>query len=212
MNLLEIAASIASWNDLRTEKDSAKLTALFAKGNSFFYKAAMPEQPGSAYVHVYPGVGSNGSLQLFVIEESRDTLQQSKSDEGILPYIAVCSLAASPGLGSEIPEQEALSRIEGWKENRASWIQSQLETEDSIFQAFAIPSDDIAYGQELQVYFALKPGIGAGPALADLIVFDKDQSGKLLNASKYFDLVRPVPPFHIDGPLDKEKFYLLQIS
>lgn len=207
MTLPEISASIASWNALRNQKDSSKLISLFANGNSFFYKSESSEQSGSEYVHVYLGVGSDGNLQLFVIDENRDTIQQSKSIEGILPFISVCTLADSPGLGSEIPEEEALLRIENWKENHAEWIQTQLETKYSIFQAFAVPSGDVAYGHKLQIYFALKPNINGRQATADLIVLDKE----LLNVSKYFDLVRPVPPFHIDGPLEKEKFYLLEI-
>jgi len=213
MNLNEIRESIAKWNSLRKNKDAQGINALFVEGNSFFYKRESLEKSTSgSYLHVYPGVSAQGKLHVFLIEADRDTQGQYQSKEGILPFITQCGLSHSVNLGDEIPEQEALFRIQDWKDNYSSWIGAQVEEPDNIFQAFAIPLSDVAEEHSLKIYFALKNEGGGGNQIADLIVFDESAEGRLLNVSKYYDMVRPVPPFHVDTPLDQENFFLLEIS
>lgn len=213
MNLNEICKSITEWNSLRESKQAQKITALFAEGNNFSFKNEnQPKIASDSYMHVYPGVASDGKLKIFLIDAARDTQEQYQSKEGILPFITQCDLNHSENLGDVIPEEEALARILNWKENYPEWIAAQVTQPDNVFQAFAVPLSDLAEGHSLNIFFALKnenPGLDA---TADLIVYDESPEGQLSNFSKYFDMVRPVPPFHMDTPLDKENFFLLEIS
>lgn len=213
MNLNEICGSISEWNSLRESSQAQKIIALFEQGNNFSYKNENQGiVPSDSYLHAYPGVGSDGKLKIFLIEASRDTLEQHESKEGLLPFITQCHLNHSANLGDEIPDQEALARIQDWKENYPEWIAQQVTQPDNIFQAFAIPLSDVAEGHSLKIYFALKSENSGSQATADLIVYDASPEGKTGNLAKYFDMVRPVPPFHVDTPLDEENFFLLEIS
>lgn len=213
MTLNQICESIGRWNALRAQKDADKLNALFANGNSFYYQRnVLGEEEGasrSAYIHVYPGVTDN-KLMLFLISANRDNELQDLSSEGILPYISVSPLLQSPGLGSEIPEQEALLRIEAWEDDHVNWIENQVQTKENIFQAFAIPSGDVELGRKLKIFFALKLNVG-NIATADLVVYEKSDDGGL-TPNRYYDMARPVPPFRPDGGLQQQDFYLLSIS
>ncbi|WP_296145317.1 hypothetical protein [uncultured Flavobacterium sp.] len=212
MTLDQIRESIGRWNALRDQKDADKLNALFANGNSFYYQRNVLGEDGasrSAYIHVYPGV-TNNKLMLFLISANRDNELQDLSSEGILPYITVSPLLESPGLGSEIPEQEALLRIEAWEDDHVTWIENQVETKENIFQAFAIPSGDVELGRKLKIFFALKLNAG-NVATADLVVYEKSDDGGL-TPNRYYDMARPVPPFRPDGGLQIQDFYLLSIS
>lgn len=211
LDLKEILGSIAAWNILRNEQNASVINSLFDAGNSFSYYRSALENTQDSFLHVYPGV-TDGKLLLFVIDAAKDNAQETKNPEGILSAITVCELDQSAELGSEIPTEEALERIKNWKDNRIDWVKKQVETEEGIFQAFVIPSSDFQPGQESKVYFALKPNLEGENAFADLIIDDLQDTFGDTGLSKYFDLVRPVPPFHIDGPLEKENFYLLEIS
>lgn len=211
LDLKEILACIGSWNTLRNEKNELVINSLFDAGNSFSYNRSKLESAQDSFIHVYPGV-KDGKLLLFVIDADKDNAQEAKNPEEILAAITVCELDHMPELGSEIPTEEALERIKSWKDNRIGWVKKQVETEEGIFQAFVIPSSDLQPGQESKVYFALKPNPDGENAFADLIIDDMQDNSNDSGLSKYFDLVRPVPPFHIDGPLEKENFYLLEIS
>jgi len=215
MTLDQIRESIGRWNALRDQKDADKLNALFADGNSFYYQRnVLGEEEGggasrSAYIHVYPGVTDN-KLMLFIISANRDNELQDLSSEGILPYITVSPLLEPSNLGSEIPEQEALLRIEAWEEDHVTWIENQVDTKENIFQAFAIPSGDVELGRKLKIFFALKLN-AANVATADLVVYEKSDDGGL-TPNRYYDMARPVPPFRPDGGLQQSDFYLLSIS
>lgn len=213
MNLNEICESILEWNSLRENREAQKITALFEEGNNFsFTNENQLKIASDSYLHVYPGVASDGKLKIFLIEAARDTQEQYQSKEGILPFITQCNLNHAANLGEQIPDQEALARIQNWKENYPEWIAAQVTQPDNVFQAFAVPLSDLAPGHSLNIFFALKNGNPVLNATADLIVYDESPEGQLGNFTKYFDMVRPVPPFHIDTPLDKENFFLLEIS
>lgn len=216
MTLKQICDSIAAWNALRTAEDFTSLNALFADGNSFNYKRTISsendgENSGkTSYMHVYPGVHNN-KLQLYLIPARRDSQLQAQTTSGILPYIEICDLNEFPNLGSEIPVQEAQLRIAAWNDDHEEWIENIVTTKDNIFQAFAIPYADVQVGHDVEIFFALKPNPNPSEdyATADLVIYDESESAV---TPHYYDMVRPVPPFHTQSGLQQQDFYLLSIS
>jgi|GEM_PF-6674719 len=208
MDLNQILASIDKWNELRQSKDAGAINSYFENGNSFLFETDNFVSGENIFMHVYPGITTAGELKFFLISSEKDTEDQSQTVEGILPYITVCDLEKD-GLGAEIAPKDALDRIHNWNVHHTTWINQQVNTVDNIFEAFAIPSADIANNHDLRIYMALKHS-GSGYK-ADLIIFDEFADQKLFD-SQYFDMVYPVPPFGPVGPYQKSKFYLLDIS
>lgn len=207
MDLNQILECLGRWNDLRLAKDADAINSYFEEGNSFLFKTNDFVVGKDIFMHVYPGITASGELKFFLISSQNDTEDQYKASESLAQYITVCDLTESHNLGDEITPEEAIGRIENWKYHHTEWINNQVETPENIFQAFAIPSSDIIDGDDLRIYMGLKPTENSYEA--DLVIFDKTDEILTFN-SHFFDMVRPVPPFHAEGALKETNFYLLE--
>lgn len=214
MTLNMILDSIGAWNTLRTQQNATQINALFSVGNYFNYtkETLLDDEIGikkASFMHVYMGV-KEGKLKMFLIDSRRDTQSQYESAEGILPYITICSLHEGTGnLGGEISRKDALLRIDAWEDGHEEWVENQVQTVDNIFQAFAIPGDDLTINTPLKIYFGLKPNPNLGDPLADLIIVEP--AGSESKQVVYYDMVRPVPPFGASGSFAVSSFYLLEL-
>lgn len=213
MTLNQILDSIKTWDDHRNPQGESVINNYFSEGNCFLYDPEDFSIAKTNCLHVYLGI-FNESIKVFLISADKDDADHYDSAEGILPYITTCALKSSildsGNLGDEIPTAEAILRIQNWENNHTTWLAAQSQTVDNIFQAFTIPSSDIANGHKLRIYFGLKTNPNGGNDIADLLVFDQDENGKLKAISRFFDMARPVPPFSSHGELKESNFYLLE--
>jgi hypothetical protein len=111
------------------------------------------------------------------------------------------------GNPEEIPEAEALKRIDTWKKEYSSWataqINNRLQTQ-GIFRAFNIPSSYIQRDVEYASFFGLKQQVGTLASYsADLITVDRSRFSRA-----FYDTVRPVPPFDV---APQNSFHLLAL-
>lgn len=206
MDLNQILDCIGRWNDLRAAKDAEAINSYFKEGNSFLFETNNFVTGKDIFMHVYPGITISGELKFFLISSQDDNEDQCIAAESSASYITVCDLTESHNVGGEITPKDAIGRIENWEKHHTEWINQQVSTPENIFQAFAIPSSDIIDGDDLRIYMGLKPAESGFNA--DLVIFDK--AGDILTInSKFFDMVRPVPPFNSEGSLKESNFYLL---
>jgi hypothetical protein len=189
---------------------------------------------GILYLHAYPGIWQE-TLLFFCIADFNDTLEMASMDtisictvfqqgtstlrflgdsfascvtsvmkdvdEGILGYVG----------DNEISPVEAQKRIQLWDSCHDAWINDVVNIQhDKLYEVFVIPSNDLNLNIDYYFRFALNPDDPIkGHSSADLIVVDKN--GSVIPApdnSRYWDLVRPVPPYKAEQGLQPEAFYL----
>jgi hypothetical protein len=203
MNNNAIIDNIKSWGLARTNKEGQLFKQLFRQDIAFFF--TIPETTDNEtelYYHAYPGL-EKGQLKFYLIRSDHDT--ETGYNEKYVIEAAIETLNSM----DRIPEETAKKRIDTWTTDHDSWIDRQLDTEDSIYLAFGIPLDDMGPGP-ITAYFALAPhndGLAGQGYTADLILYRKSDDGQ---GDAYFDLVRPVPPFK-PNPWAKKDFYLLTL-
>lgn len=203
MNIIE---DLKQWQLARAEKDAKQFLNLFDGIIGFSFKVPFGYTPGNNNVafHAYPGV-IDGVLNFLIIASSFDT--KEKFSESTVLTTSIISANSM----FHISDREAVQRIAAWQVGYKEWIKTQLHTEDSIYQAFNIPADDLVEGETIDAYFALAPANSKSKeSLADLIISRNGDGSKKINDS-FYDLVRPVPPFKPRPWPDKNEFYLLTL-
>lgn len=213
----EVFLSIMEWNDLRN--DAVAMSDVLGDGNMFYF--TIPLDATSPYVHAYPGI-INGNLVYQLITSENDKAINFQLN--VHPTtVRTCPVETKqmPGVGGTIPQLEAMTRVGNWNNTltRESWIGTET-TNETMFQAFIIPVDDIVSNQKHAAYFALK----AGPEsdfIADLIIINTQTNELMtipatevevdggLETTTYYDMVRPVPPYKAGLGREKANFGLL---
>lgn len=194
-----IIDSLQNWESARQKQNSKYFKQLFTGALGFSFRL-LKEDPKPSYYHVYPGVEDN-RLVFYIISSNFDN-EKGYQDKAVIKSNSIALQATLP-----IPDSEAVKRIALWQSTYEKWIDKQVRTPENIFQAFFVPADDLAFDTDVNVYFALAEDKDKPDVIeADLII---SRSADSLRVDKFFDLVRPVPPFKpIDG-MDQVSFYLL---
>lgn len=217
MDLNTILTGINSWNKTRLNASTHDILLLFDQGNGFKFDLtnipAAPVDPiiDKETVHAYLGL-LDGKLHYFLIDSYADTEEQFQSEEGILPYIAVCPVSCNPfpmGDGQDIISQEEAADLMGnWDTGKKAWIEDSKLSESGLYQVMVIPYNDILVKQVNVAFFGLNTTDDCEVYEPDLVIVN---AGRVLQ-NYYHDLVRPVPPFKYGGELDKNKFFLLKLA
>jgi hypothetical protein len=198
-SLREIVAAMAAWEDIR--RDEETLLRLFGTGNMFSF-VSDPANPSS--MHAYPGI-HEGQLHYYVIPSQFDKAETVNIEQ----YVQPCLLGFCDG-NEEIPYEEAMKRINEWRDGYVRWITDQIAEGRSLYQAFFMPEDDFKKTNYTS-YLALATDIDHPEERfkrADLILDDGDNEVRE-NLGAYMDTVRPVPPFK--PSYAKETFHLLSM-
>jgi hypothetical protein len=178
--------------------DSVALTTLFSQGHWFNYTKEHFEHH-SSHVHAYPGM-LGGHLVFLMIPSAYD----HEGTKNIQDYVQLCPILTGER-SNRISSKTALARINRWKDNYPTWIESQVTTEYGMFQAFDIDHQD--FEEEIvSISLGLKSEVSGAFTFdrADLIV-ENDSP----NALVFDDFARPVPPF--GAVASANNFYLLTI-
>jgi len=180
-----VVKSIQNWNAIKNDKN--KLLYYLKEGDHF--SLSHIDIGTSLDIHAYCGI-LNDKLVFFLIPSEFDN--KSQMPDTIVEYITTCPIHPrnDNDVPHEIPEKEAKKRMLNWKKDLTEWVPKQINTTDGIFQAFAIPSDDINNFGEPIANFALKDSSNPTGYTADLVIIDTTEKGNI-----YYDTVRPVPPF-----------------
>ena len=175
MDLNQILECISKWNDLRVAKDSDTINSLFKEGNSFLFETDNFVTGKDIFMHVYPGVTSEGELKFFLISSQNDNDEICASAESAAPYITVCDLSENEILGGGIDPKDAVGRIENWKHYHTEWIHNQVNTPENIFQALMLiqSSQDVFYVQRQLLSF---PVLQSSSTKADLSLFTSEMA------------------------------------
>lgn len=196
-NLSDITSCMKQWEMIRN--NSAQVINYFNLGNSFSYFV----KSASTAMHAYPGVCNGNEFYMFLIPADQD-VNQNESD--LFNAITICPVNRVVG-GSEIPEKEALERINAWDNNYAAWTNNQVTKAaitEGIFQVFFMPCSYMQPDREYQTYFALKSSKQAAAGFdADLVTND------LQSTVCYYDTVVPMPPYNA---MPQSSFYLLELT
>ena len=203
----EVINAMTAWENIRTDKTA--VSNYLNQGNRFTLN--LPHIPLAAFsVNIYPGI-FEGALYMYIVPSSEDQIPvPGGACEGI--YRASLELDAllinvdSDDAGIEdkadiISHEEALIRTTDWSN---SFLRNQYVENTEIFQAFAIPTQDLVAGMDHEVFMALYEIEGVN--IADLVIanFHSDTSSEneeidieeVYHVIEIdFDLVRPVPPF-----------------
>ena len=199
-NLSSIIDCLSEWNRI---KDNPNLVVEYLSlGNSFSFERATSV---TAVIHAYPGISiRDKKFYMFLIDAVSD---RESTDIALFNAITVCEVKFRTSSPSQIPEEEALKRIEEWNTHYDSWATLQIENSEEtkgIFQAFNMPSSYMQRNESYVTYFGLKENSElTSNYAADLVTCYQSPA-----AATYYDTVRPVPPFNIN-PLSN--FYLLSL-
>jgi hypothetical protein len=199
-NLSSILDCLSEWN--RIKDTPALVVEYLGLGNSFSFERATSD---TAVIHAYPGISiEDKKFYMFLIDAASD---RESTDIALFNAITVCEVMLRISSPSQIPEEEALKRIEEWNSNYDSWATQQIENSEEtkgVFQAFNMPSSYMQKNESYVTYFGLKEDSESiTNYAADLVTSYQSPA-----AVSYYDTVRPVPPFNIN-PLSN--FYLLSL-
>lgn len=199
-NLESILRCLREWNNIRD--NSSEVIEFLSLGNYFSFKRNAPE---TSAIHAYPGIcAAENEFYMFLIDATAD---HNSSESDLFNAITVCKVKRNLGNSDEIPEAEALKRIDAWKRDYAAWATVQINNRQQtqgIFKAFYVPSSYMQRDVEYTSFFGLKEEVGASAnGTADLITVDNSKS-----KTAFYDTVRPVPPFDV---APQSSFYLLNL-
>jgi len=194
----EIIISMQNWNEIRF--NSSTLISLFKNKSGFVLDLSLfpPEIP----LHAYAAVKDN-KLGFYVISEENDI--ESPEDELMhncfwFPCSTIAlelsntqKLKESLFLENQISEEEALKRINFWKEEVEQWIMQAVNIPDGIYHCFFIPTQGMEPEMH-NVYFTLNGD--DDEKVADLVL--QSISGS------FYDTVCARPPF----PPDVSNYYM----
>ena len=200
MQLNQILDAMRNWNNARNAQGVSTIKNLFDNANMFNFS-----NPGNvsanSYTHFYPGIVNN-KLVMFGIDAQYDNSAYANT---IANYVQACNGATgdptTPSGQGNIPVQDALNRINLWRNNYPNWIQNNITT---IFQCFVMPNADMQNGTNFNSFFALKQS--GNDQIADLII--EDTNGGTI---AFYDTVFIVPPYNSSGPTAQPNFYLLSL-
>ncbi|MDR6968510.1 hypothetical protein J2X31_002533 [Flavobacterium arsenatis] len=197
-NLASIVSCLKEWDTIRD--NSFEVTEFLNLGNYFSFTRNKPE---TSAIHAYPGIcAADKEFYMFLIDAEAD---QKSSESDLFNAITICKVKRNMGNSDEIPEAEALKRIDTWKRDCSAWATEQINNRQQtqgIFQAFNVPSSYMQKDVEYSTFFALKQE-GLGSYSADLVTVDRSKS-----SIAFYDTVRPVPPFDVTP---RSNFYLLDL-
>ena len=199
-NLGSIVSCLREWDNIRD--NSSEVIEYLGLGNYFSFKRNMPE---ASNLHAYPGIcAADKAFYMFLIDAEAD---RNSSETDLFNAITICKVKRNMGNSDEIPEAEALKRIEVWKRDYSKWATAQINNRQQtqgIFKAFNVPSSNIQRNVEYSSFFGLKQISGSSSSQsADLITVDHSKS-----SIAFYDTVRPVPPFDV---APRSSFYLLDL-
>lgn len=189
-NIHWVYQSIINWHQLTDQKDELK-KVLQSNNNTFYFLKGIIENDN---IHAYLGY-LNHHIYLHFIPTSFDK-EQSFADFSKIPDQMQSCIATNDevNLGGPIDQDEAIKRIENWKDEE---IRNQVLDSIQIHQAFFIPNDNFSLNAPLKVVFALNQ------QEPDLILTTINEH------ESYYDTCRPVPPF--PPGVEESEFSLLQI-
>lgn len=199
-NLGSIVNCLREWDNI--SDNPSEVIEYLGLGNYFSFKRNMPE---ASNLHAYPGIcAADKTFYMFLIDAEAD---RKSSETDLFNAITICKVKRNIGNSDEIPEAEALKRIDAWKKDYPNWATSQINNRQQtqgIFKAFNVPSSNIQRNVEYSTFFGLKQIIGSSSSQsADLITVDHSKS-----SIAFYDTVRPVPPFDV---APRSSFYLLDL-
>lgn len=175
----EITTSLQNWEAVRTNPDL--LIELFM--NKLGFELDMSLFPQTIPLHAYAGI-KNGEFGFYVISEANDV---NSAPEVLCANCYWCPCVNMLGGGQEIPEEEAETRVNSWKETYQDWIHEVVNTPFGMYKTFHIPTTDLQ-PQNYAALFALKNDL-ITPAVkaADLVLTN--------NAGVFYDTITSQPPY-----------------
>ncbi|WP_432670331.1 hypothetical protein [Flavobacterium sp. SM2513] len=199
-NLQDVISCLREWETIRN--NPSEVIQYLSLGNHFAYKRDMPQ---ANQMHVYPGVcKAEGTFYIFMLDAAADI---NSSEATLFNAITICQVKNSLGNSDEIPEAQALKRMDDWKKSFSQWATNQINNRQQtqgIFKAFNMPSSYIERNVNYSTFFALREdSTNVTGYIADLITVDHSKS-----SVAFYDTVLPVPPF---GTLSQNSFYLLSM-
>jgi len=203
MTLNEIKFCVKNWSQIRQKPTQSSILLNNVSG-FFFHINEINEN--EKCLHAYIGLEEN-ELKCFLLASCDDTEEAFQSDPHIVNKIGIYTLNNDFSESHQLPSDVALSRINNWHLNKERWIIEQSTTKDGVFQAFVIPYDDIQPDNIYIAFFGLKPDTKNPTGfVAELIIQNNSK-----DSIKFYDTVRPVPPFK-PGMTGYNNFYLLKSS
>lgn len=188
-------------------KDPKALQTCFSQGNYFYYDYKSVANRHS-HIHAYPGIYEE-RLYFFMVPEQYDNPQ---SVDILWEHTQCCPIQSSekgpvepgdPGT-HRIPDNVALERIIAWEDNYMQWIPKQVDSENGMFEAFTISTQDFE-SEDDAIFLGLKEVLGNTTGfVADLIVANGDKTAQVM---VFDDFVQSVPPFH--STAQQQNFFLL---
>jgi hypothetical protein len=204
----EIEGAIATWTRVRT--DAAETISYLDQGNCFLITKKMYEQWRTKlpiFIHAYPSI-YDGVMRFTLVDNLTDSQDVINFDYvHVVDYTCGAPIAkpsnSIPG-ETDITVLEGLERVFRWQMNKNSWVVSQVQTTDGIFQAFHIPFTDLMSLFEStdptksvdQIYVVI--GLKANN-VADLILWSNVNT--FADPVQVKDVALPVPPFTAAFPL-----------
>ena len=197
-NLASIVSCLRAWDNIRNKP--SEVIEYLGVGDHFSFKRNMPD---ASNLQAYPGISTaDKELYMFLIDAEAD---RNSSEMDLFNAITICKVTRNLGNSDEIPEAEALKRIDTWKTDFSTWATAQINNRQQthgIFKAFNVPSSYMERNVEYSSFFGLKQEAGVLPNYsADLITVHHSKS-----SIAFYDTVRPVPPFDV---APQSSFYLL---
>lgn len=197
-NLASIVSCLKEWEIIRD--NPSQVIEYLSLGNYFSFKRNMPE---ASNLHAYPGIcAADKEFYMFLIDAKAD---RKSSDSELFNAITICKVKRNLGGSDEIPEAEALKRIDTWKKEYSQWTTEQINNRQEtqgIFKAFNVPSSYMERNVEYSTFFGLKEQSSTRYS-ADLITVDNSKT-----SIAFYDTVRPVPPFDV---APQSSFHLLDL-
>jgi len=202
----EIKQNIRGWNMIRHSADEVKP---FFTGETYFEFQAKPDDSQDPIaLHFYPAVVSDNELALYIIRTEFDKKEVYEKDKENFAnkYISVAPLRKTHVGGLDdllhgITRENALKRIHNWDRFHPQWMDATAPTLDGIFAAFYMtPSSNQDLREGLRGFFGLKGTASPFDFKADLILQN-------IATQRYFNTVRPVPPYPSEEP--ETSFFLL---
>lgn len=193
----EITDCIQYWKSIRNEPE--KVLSYLGQGDAFYF---IPQgEKITSNFHVYPGVcPKTDTMYMFLIPAEDD---KKSSDEALFNAIIQSVVIKTVGGTPEISELDAKKRINNWNTHYKQWVPEQTKTPDGLFLAFNLPSSYMKASCKYVTYFALRVSSEEITGYrADLVTVDHEEE-----KARFFDTVRPVPPFDSEYP--ESSFYLL---
>lgn len=189
----EITTSLQNWEAVRTNPDL--LIELFM--NKLGFELDMSLFPQTIPLHAYAAV-KNNELGFYVISEVNDV--STSSPETLSNNSIWCPCRHSLVGEQEIPEEEAETRINSWKDTYQDWIHEVVNTPFGMYQTFHIPTTDLQ-PRNYAAFFALKDDVTTPDVkAADLV---------LTNLSGvFYDTITSQPPY---PPSSGNNYYLLSL-